>query len=167
MCDKYLFLDGDGVLHPVSALESFAMGMPRSVAVRHGRLFRWVSILDELLYGTSVQIIVHSAWRRLITTAELLQYLGPLANRYSGMTNLEMSRWEGILYSVGRLGLREEQWLVLDDHATYFPDPLPQQLVLCDPELGIWEQRVRARVQAWAMNASANCEVKSDEADEA
>ncbi|QOT76344.1 HAD domain-containing protein [Cupriavidus basilensis] len=148
---KYLFLDFDGVLHPVSALQSFAMRMPRRAAIQQGRLFRWTQILEELLHGSDVHIIVHSAWRRLVGEPELLEYLGLLAARYCGVTNFELTRWNGIRHAVAQLSLNEGEWCVLDDHASQFPDPLPSEVVLCDPELGIWDASVRNRIRAWAI----------------
>ncbi|MCY0857539.1 HAD domain-containing protein [Cupriavidus sp. D39] len=160
---KFLFLDFDGVLHPVSALDGFAMRMAQDAAISYGRLFRWTWVLEESLEGADVNIVVHSSWRRFLGTAQLLQYLGPLANRYCGIANLEMSRWQGIRHAASQLELADDEWVVLDDHASQFPDPPPRQLVLCNPESGIWEPRVRERVRAWAVGKQPELECKDDE----
>lgn len=160
---RVIFLDYDGVLHPVSALARFAMRMSRDDAIRQGRLFRWTWVLEEILHETDVRIVVHSSWRCLLSTAEMLEYLGPLAVRYSGATNAEMLRWEGIQRTVNQLGLGDEQWLVLDDHASQFPDPPPRQLVLCNPENGIWDQQVRERVRAWVTGNTARNKWSDDD----
>jgi hypothetical protein len=35
-------------------------------AIKHGRLFRWTWVLEEILDETDVSIVVHSSWRRFL-----------------------------------------------------------------------------------------------------
>ncbi|MGO4811056.1 HAD domain-containing protein [Cupriavidus sp. 2MCAB6] len=160
---RVLFLDFDGVLHPVSSLTGFAMRMSLRDAIKHGRLFRWTWVLEEILEETDVSIVVSSSWRFLLSRTQIFEYLGPLARRYCGVTNIEMSRWQGIQYAVNQIGLNDDDWLVLDDHASQFPYPLPRQLVLCNPESGVWEPRVRERVRAWSVGKQPGVEQSDDE----
>lgn len=144
---RIIYTDFDGVLHPVSALDAFKMRFPREEAVRHGRLFRWTYILDELLADhNDVKITVHSSWRQLLPDRDLRRYLGPVGNRFIGTTD-NRERWPSIQSHVSTI--KPEAWIVLDDRPSEFPTPPPSQLVLCDPENGIWDPAIREKVVEW------------------
>lgn len=144
---RIIYTDFDGVLHPLSALEAFKMRLPREEAVRHGRLFRWTYILDELLADhNDVKITVHSSWRQLLPDRELKRYLGPVGNRFLGKTD-GGDRWLSIQKHVGTT--KPRAWIVLDDHLSEFPTPPPSQLVLCDPESGVWDPVIREKIIEW------------------
>ncbi|MER1969154.1 HAD domain-containing protein [Castellaniella sp. GW247-6E4] len=144
---RIIYCDFDGVLHPVSALAVFEMRLPREAAVQQGRLFRWTYILEELLTEhKDVKIVVHSSWRQLLPDQELRRYLGPLGDRYIGKTD-NGDRWQSILNHVKTSNPGD--WIVLDDHAGEFPTPQPLQLVLCDPESGVWDPVIREKITAW------------------
>lgn len=144
---RIIYCDFDGVLHPVTALHGFEMRLPREEAIRVGRLFRWVHILDELLIGhEDVRIMVHSSWRQLLPDEDLRRYLGPLANRFIGATEYG-DRWLSIQRAV--TAFQPRAWIVLDDHASEFPVPPPAELLLCEPETGIWEAKIRKEIVEW------------------
>lgn len=144
---RIIYCDFDGVLHPVSALQGFHIRLPREEVVRTGRLFRWIYVLDELLMGhPDVQIVVHSSWRQLLPESELRRYLGPLGSRFICSTS-QGDRWLSILQSVARL--KPAAWIVLDDHASEFPVPPPQELLVCDSEHGIWDPGIRGQITSW------------------
>lgn len=151
-----LFLDFDGVLHPVSALVGFRMRLPREAAIRHGRLFRWAQILEDVLYPSNVGIVVHSSWRSLLPAAELQHLLGPLGYRFIDIASRNLHRWEGILAKVSECELMAAQWLILDDHGNEYPEPPPPQLVLCDGEEGVWSESVQVSVRRWWTTWAAN-----------
>lgn len=144
---RIIYCDFDGVLHPVSALKGFEMRLPREEVVRSGRLFRWTYVLDELLVGhPDVRIVVHSSWRQLLPERELRRYLGPLSGRFICST-VRGDRWPSILQNVAVLD--PQAWIVLDDHASEFPVPAPQELLVCDSENGIWAYGIRCRITYW------------------
>jgi hypothetical protein len=143
-----VFLDFDGVLHPASALEVFRRRLACDEAIQAGRLFRWTYVLSELLErDKDVGVVVHSAWRRLVRECELRRYLGPLGSRFLGATRGDLARWPSIQYTVEVMQLAA--WLVLDDHVTEFPQPLPPEVVMCDAEEGVWSSSVRSRISRW------------------
>lgn len=145
---RLLFLDFDGVLHPVSALQVFERRLPCKEAIRTGRLFRWTSLLADVLDGhDDVEIAVHSSWRLLVPDAVLREYLGPLSSRFIGATPRGLSRWPSIEHVVRRVS--PASWLALDDHASKFPCPTPPHVLICDPESGVWNIRVRLEVSRW------------------
>lgn len=144
-----IFLDFDGVLHPVSALDGFRIRLPREEAIRHGRLFRWAQILEDTLSPSDVGIVIHSSWRCLLPTKELQRLLGPLGHRYIDITPRDRSRWNGIADWASEYALSDTQWLILDDHAYEYPEPPPQQLVLCDSEEGVWAEHIQVMVRRW------------------
>lgn len=143
---RVLFLDFDGVLHPVSALQWFAMGLPTNEVIRRGKLFRWTWVLDELLEPHSdVRIVVHSSWRLLHDDALMPMFLGPLGDCYAGIT-FGAGRWEGIDMVVQQNGLVD--YRILDDHPEEFPAGL-SELITCDSELGVYDKAVQHQILAW------------------
>lgn len=146
---KILFLDFDGVLHPLSALIGFEMRMKREDAVKFGRLFRWTWILEELLENSNVEIFVHSSWRQFLKHPEIRQHLGPVAHRFRGCTESSIGRWDGIQKLVKELRLFPDEWIILDDRQSEFPDAMPPQLILCDSNLGVWDACVRGKIVNW------------------
>ena len=151
---KVLFLDFDGVLHPLSSLIGFEMRMKREDAISLGRLFRWAWILEELLVDSNVEIFVHSSWRQFLKEPELLQHLGPVAHRFRGCTELGVGRWEGIQRLVQELNLLPDEWIVLDDRQSEFPENRPPQLILCDSNLGVWDEHVREKIISWLTSSA-------------
>lgn len=144
-----IFIDFDGVLHPVSALSGFNMRMSREAAIKFGRLFRWAWLLEDLLDGHDVQLVVHSSWRQLIPESEVQALMGPLGHRFTGITNPTVARWASIQSAVADRNLQPGSWLVLDDHASEFPSPLPSEVLLCDSETGVWAHSIRLAITNW------------------
>jgi hypothetical protein len=79
---QLLFLDFDGVLHPVGERafdENFRL-------IANPGLFVWRPILEQILVPfPSVRIVVSSDWRRLFDDENLIRLLGPLGNRFAGV----------------------------------------------------------------------------------
>jgi hypothetical protein len=112
------------------------------------RLFEWLDILEALLAPhDDVFVVVHSDWRHEWTDGELVAALGGLAPRVLGTVP------KGPTYPSILQWLRRHptitSYLLLDDDAKAFPDPPPPELILCHPETGIYDWRVRQQVRAW------------------
>lgn len=131
-----IFLDIDGVLHPRSAV----VGLLRtptaaSAEIASRALFRWSTLLESLIVPVDgVAVYIHSSWRHVRSVEELSLMLGPLGRRLAGVTVGE-GRWESILGTVQRV--HPQSWLVIDDEASEFPQPLPGYVVICDPNRGV------------------------------
>src|SRR3569832_2469031 len=124
---RVLFLEFDGVLHPMSATARFAPVAPLKYRIQEAWLFRWAWILEELLDAhPDVGIIAHSNWRMLATDEELQSFLGPLAHRFIGSTP-HGKRWKSIAQVVENNHLRN--FAVLDPLPASFPGGLPQMIV--------------------------------------
>jgi hypothetical protein len=111
-----LFLDFDGVLHPVGerALdENFRL-------IANPGLFVWRPILEQILVPfPSVKIVVRSDWRRLFDDASLIQLLGPLGSRFAGVVETYgSSRAAEIRTEASRR--MTSNWLAIDDHPSVF-----------------------------------------------
>src|SRR3546814_543061 len=129
------------------------MRRPREEVIRSGLPFRLTYILDELLLDhPDVRIAVHSSWRQLLPDREVCGYLGPLSERFICST-VQGDRWPSILQSVALL--KPQAWIVLDDHASEFSVPPPQELLVCDSEHGIWDPSVRCKITKW-LRTTAN-----------
>ena len=143
---RVIFLDFDGVLHPVSALSKFEPSVPIRQAILRATLFRWAWILDEMLEAhPEVGIVVHSNWRLIARDEELQSFLGPLARRFAGSTP-HLPSWPGIRQVVQQNHLRD--FRILDDRPMAFPSNLPE-LIACNPEIGLKAHSVCAQLDAW------------------
>jgi hypothetical protein len=143
---RVLFLDFDGVLHPVTALRWFEMRLPLETAIKRGRLFRWAWVLADLLEPhPDVQIFVHSSWRLLHRESALPDFMGPLSSRFAGST-IGDERWQSIDRVVQKNRLSE--FRILDDHPEHFPAGL-SELIVCDSELGVYDEDVRNQLRVW------------------
>lgn len=146
-----VFLDFDGVGHPVSAIEDWrdlnvhGADLPTLIAKRN--LFRWLPILtEELRAHEDVVIFVHSGWRSVADNLLMRQILGDLGDRYMGITPLDLRRYAGIREVAQRAGL--DQFLIIDDAKHEFPAECAE-LLLTDPELGLSEVAVQERLRGW------------------
>lgn len=126
-----LFLDIDGVLHPVETGYSFS-----------SKFFSHLPLLEELLREfTSVDIIISSDWRRAESIEQLQRYFSAdIRPRIIGATpqidpdlavhnrrQLEIQAW------LDGNGRSDAEWVALDDWPGNFVANL-QQLVLTDPQ---------------------------------
>jgi hypothetical protein len=144
---RVIFVDYDGVFHPVSDLHWFTMRLPVDTCIQRGRLFRWTPILHELLDGhPDVRIVVHSSWRLLHPKDKVMALLGPLAERVIHVISREYDRGDGV---VAYLAENEvEDYIILDDRPDWFPLGTPG-LVACDSETGIYDEHVRLQLMEW------------------
>ena len=135
-----LFLDFDGVLHPVGepALdEDFHL-------IGNAGLFVWRPILEALLAPhPAVRIIVSSDWRRLFDDETLMRLLGPLGNRFVGVVESQGPCRAGeILTEVGRRNIAH--WLALDDHPSVVAAQADDhRFIACDAAGGLSEVAVQ------------------------
>jgi len=131
-----LFLDFDGVLHPVGtpALdENFRL-------IDDPSLFCWRPILEQVLAPyPEVQIVVSSDWRRLFGDEALVALLGPsLGQRFIGVVNrYNESRAAEILAEVSQRKLC--RWFAIDDHPSVLKASRAGdgRFIACSPYTGI------------------------------
>jgi hypothetical protein len=144
---RVLFCGFDGVLHP-----------QRAAAVPFGvvpeRLFEWVDVLELLLAPhDDVFLVVHSRWRHEWTDGELAQPLRRLGSRFLGSVE-RGPKYPSILRWLQR-NRSVSSYRNVDDDAKAFPDPPPAQLVLCHPDTGIDDRRVRQQLREWLHGVEA------------
>ena len=144
---RVIFVDYDGVFHPVSDLRWFTMGLPVDVCIERGQLFRWTSILHKLLdEHPDVRIVVHSGWRLLHTEDRVKSLLGPLAARVVHVISRDYDRSEGVAAYIAENGV--EDYIILDDRPDWFA-PCTPRLVVCDSETGIYDNGVQVQLLEW------------------
>jgi hypothetical protein len=144
---RVIFADYDGVFHPVSDLHWFTMGLPVDTCIELGQLFRWTSILHEILdQHPDVRIVVHLGWRLLHTEDRVKSLLGPLAERVVHVISRDYDRAEGVAAYIAENGI--EDYVILDDRPDWFAPETPR-LVVCDSETGVDDENVRARLLDW------------------
>lgn len=132
---RVIFLDFDGVLHPVDPELS---GVER---------FCWLPVLTELLVThEDVQLVVHSTWRYEYSDGELQALLGPVGPRFVG--SAPRGPRELAIETVLQANKSIEHHLVLDDAAGEFSG-LRVNLLLTDSQLGLSEARVQMAISNW------------------
>jgi len=148
---RVIFADYDGVFHPVSDLHWFSMGLPVETCIERGRLFRWASILHEILDPhPDVCIVVHSSWRMLHPEDKVKALLGPLAERVIHVISPEYDRGDGIAAYIEEHEIVD--YVILDDRPDWFA-PGTSRLVVCDSETGIYDVGVQEQLLAWLETA--------------
>ena len=131
---QLLFLDFDGVLHPVGeqALdENFRL-------IANPGLFVWRPILEQILVPfPSVRIVVSSDWRRLFDDENLVRLLGPLGSRFAGVVETYgSSRAAEIRTEAGRR--MTSNWLAIDDHPSVVEARKSDgRFLACSPDTGL------------------------------
>ena len=138
---RVLFLDFDGVLHRAgNGLEDV------------GPTFVWLPLLAAILVGhPDVVIAVHSTWRYQYTLEELRELLVGL-ERHVVTTVPRGPRREAIPWFL-QMHPQVVTHLILDDDAREFGETPPEELVLCNPALGLTTPGVLAAVSAWLTRA--------------
>lgn len=151
--EPVLFLDFDGVLHPVGEPafdEEFRL-------VENPRLFVWRPILEHMLEPyPNVRIIVSSDWRRLFDDATLVRVLGPLSTRFVGVVeSYGPSRSDEVLAEVRRRSIT--QWLALDDHPSVVAASAGDgRFIACASATGVNSREVKANLNLMLAHMSAN-----------
>jgi hypothetical protein len=144
---RIIFVDYDGVFHPVSDLHWFSMGLPVATCIERGRLFRWTWILHEILVPhPDVCIVVHSSWRFLHPEERVKSLLGPLADRVVHVVAREYERADGVATYIADNGISE--YIILDDHPEDFV-PGTLGLVVCNSEMGVYDKDLRKQLSNW------------------
>jgi len=141
----FLFLDFDGVLHPVGTpalAEDFTL-------LDNPELFCFLSILEEILAPYSnVRIIVSSDWRRLFDDETLIRLLGGLGPRFEGIVECyNQVRATEISHEAQRRSL--SYWIALDDHPSVVQAAiLDKRFVPTNAKLGISDPVTQSVLQA-------------------
>jgi len=138
---RVVFSGFDGVLHPQGAAN-----VPFGVVPE--RLFEWVDILEALLAPhEDAFLVVHSHWRHEYTEGEIAAALHPLRPRLLGCVP-KGPRYESIRQWLAR-NRSVDSFRILDDEPKEFPEPPPAELVLCHPDTGVYDWRVRQQLREW------------------
>jgi hypothetical protein len=149
-----LFLDFDGVLHPLGSTEK--------------QYFSRLPLLERFLRdeASGWKVVISSSWREHYSRQQLLEIFSPdLRTRIIGSTPVDGDRslhatWGAqarlypreiqIRHFLAQRGLDVEEWVALDDLKCWFRDPENNdRLVLCNPEIGLSErdlERLRSKL---------------------
>lgn len=131
---RVLFLDFDGVLHPTPLADA-------------DQPLRLLPHLRSVLTGKDVSLVVHSTWRYVYRLKELGELLATAGAPVLGATP-RGPRYESIQWWL-HLNPSVTDYVILDDDAGEFPDPLPAELLLCDPASGLLTPSVLDRLGRW------------------
>jgi len=133
---KILFLDFDGVLHPLHFKE--------------GSEFSRVRLLEDVFLNFNCEIVISSSWRFHYPISDLKQKLGKRLSEFVvGSTDDafqgQYARYNEILEWLNFRGLCD--WRAIDDSAFEFPANCGN-LILCDCRIGIDISQIKA-LTAW------------------
>lgn len=149
-----LFLDVDGVLHPVGADYSFS-----------SRFFSHLPLLEELLREfKSVDVIISSDWRRAESIEQLQRYFSAdIRHRIIGATpqidpnvavhhrrQLEIQAW------LDGNGRSDAEWVALDDWPLSFEAGF-ERVVLTDPQRAFDQDSFQELRSHFLRFATARC----------
>ena len=150
MTTRAVFLDIDGVFHPSTAIEGKDPAIPMDVYAKDHDLLRWTPVLAEMLQGhEDVMLFVHSNWRTAVSNATLRELLGPLGRGrlFQGVTDVNVrDREPSIKAMVNQAQI--DHFLILDDAHKEFTE-LSDNLVVCNPLMGVSDPEVQAKVRVW------------------
>lgn len=133
---RLLFLDFDGVLHPVTSKPGETLP------------FEWVPELAALLSeAPGVAIAVHSSWAERYSLDELTDFLGPLGSRLIG--GVDRGPKASSILAFLRSRPEVEDWLVIDDEEGEIPADLRARLVICDGTRGISDPAIQDQIRRW------------------
>lgn len=138
----YLFLDFDGVIHPVGSEQS--------------TYFCRLPMLEEFLMNEAPdwRVVISSSWREYFSLEAIRTFFSPvMRDRVVGCTPVSEDRsipatWGGqaslypreveIRHYLLRHCLPPNDWVALDDHAQWFRDPASNgHLVITNPAIGL------------------------------
>lgn len=131
MSNMVIFLDFDGVLHPVPYAEAEVFCF----------LDEFLSMLD---YFPGVRIVISSSWRFQLNIDELQSMFGRHGDRLVGVTpDAHLSNFPrlGEILEWIRTNGYQGKWLAIDDAFDEFPDLHPN-LFLCDRKVGLDNQSI-------------------------
>lgn len=139
-----LYLDFDGVLHPMLVLRT-RKGPQLGPGLQQHRLFEHVQRLDAALMPfPEIQIVLSTSWVKVYGFDRARSLLGPLQSRVVGATfHSRMPRAEfeamsrGLQIYADVLRRKPSSWLALDDDYQDWPAWCRDRLVLTDSQLGL------------------------------
>lgn len=135
---RLLFLDFDGVLHPLDKIE----------VLHPHKWFCWAPLLDEILEPwPDVQLVVHSSWRAEFDLSELRQLLGALAPRVTGCTSA-LPKALGIAAVLNASRPPVTAHVVLDDDARLAAHP-GLNVIVCNSGQGLSSPDTQAEIKEW------------------
>ncbi|WP_157991704.1 HAD domain-containing protein [Caldimonas tepidiphila] len=151
---RAIFLDFDGVLHPLPMQLSTNRVVRGKPVGRYApvNFFCWLPILVGLLEShNDVQVVVHSTWRESRPAQEIAAYLTSLGAKYVGCTigGQKMTSIEHWLCEHPEI----KSWRILDDCPLAF-DPRPLELIECHWAHGISDPDVSRQLAAWLQESS-------------
>lgn len=139
---RLLFLDFDGVLHPLAKVEE----------LHPDGWFCWRPILSEMLaQWPDVQIVVHSSWRQHFSDPELRQLLQDLGTRTLGSAQgpSKAVAIESVLRA-NRGSFKD--YVVLDDDSRLAALP-GLKVIQCDSKLGLSSPATQEELARWLRGA--------------
>lgn len=144
---RALFVDFDGVLHPLRAIAGAQPPLtPAQIRAGWPQTFMYLPILQALLQGhLDVAVVVSSSWRAYLRDEQLQELLRPIAPWFAG------SIAPGPRDAAIRQWLQQhpvDDFLILDDMPQFFPGSWPQ-LLLCPSDRGISDTQVQDQLRHW------------------
>lgn len=131
---KVVFLDFDGVLHPVGSEDKFC----------------YVDTLSEIIGSTPV--VVSSSWGEVFSLEELkgilpnINVIGKTTLTEAGMAEKPESRYNECIDWLEENGMWYSDWIAIDDNPSLFDrDNICANLIMCYPREGLSPHSIAAQ----------------------
>lgn len=164
---RVIFLDFDGVLHPLGLmLEAGRVinGKPVAKAIKVD-FFCWLPLLMELVDAhPDVVFVAHTSWRESHSLERLQAYFGEHGGWLVDATRDDLGKLASIK-SWLEFNQHVEHWCILDDAEQEFevrpaqedegePAVYADGFIACHYERGIAEERVQRALQKWLLDTA-------------
>jgi len=125
-----IYLDFDGVLHPVNSPQQNFVHLPSLEAL--------------LRENPGIEVVISSSWRAVFSEEYIKDHFFSehVANRIVGVTPIfrELTRYDEILVHIQQTGY-EGDFIVIDDEPHQFPSGWPP-LLICNPDEGLNAEKI-------------------------
>jgi len=143
MSNAVIFVDFDGVFHGMDSRDFEYCGSALVVS-DNPDLFQWAPLLWQIIESHPVDLVVHSSWRHLYPTEELIaRFPAVMQPRIVGVTQ-GRERDQSIRNYVCMNSV--QRFAVLDDSPEAFSGDWPS-LIVCDSQRGINDADVLAKIR--------------------
>lgn len=154
---RVVFTDFDGVLHPASAAADLTRSFVKESSnadLRAKGLFVFARQLAGAIASAhdtdAIRLVVHSSWRSNFRDDEIRRMIPELDRWFLGTVGFAtLARDAAIVKWLEMMGPKVTDYLVLDDVPQLFIGGPSKwaNLVLCDPEKGLSEDRVQVELK--------------------
>ena len=149
---RILFLDLDGVLHPMTLTMKYWKGKDTDLkALLENGALQWQNLLEGMLKKSDVNIVIHSSWRKYYDLKEFKSYFSEeIQKRILGVTNPTLERQPSIDEYLEKHKGEFSDYRIVDDYPAVFRKGT-ENLIIVDCEKGITDPVPSLELYSWIL----------------